>query len=237
MSTASAVVSTVLKGVTFENKSLRVLRDHLSMSLRRVGGKGDGGVDLQGWWWLPAECLKHLGVDELTNERQEATRVAVRVLAQCKAEGKKIGPRFIREFEGTILRNSAYLSANELYDSPNRSVRNAVVGLFASTSPFTKASILQAFSSPIPLALVHLPQPLDQSVAPPESVQANTFSPDILGTLLFNPALGGANGLLRGLVEPRWERSLESLEGRPGLWNNEQRIESWVPEDAEGINS
>ena len=41
-------ISTVLKGANFEQRSVAILRDHLYMSLRRVGGRGDGGIDLQG---------------------------------------------------------------------------------------------------------------------------------------------------------------------------------------------
>ncbi|TFK89677.1 hypothetical protein K466DRAFT_486381 [Polyporus arcularius HHB13444] len=227
MSTTPAKLSTVLKGTTFENRTLRLAREHLSMSLRRVGGSGDGGIDLQGWWWLPRECLydEHRAgahADSVT----PATRLAVRVLAQCKAEAKKAGPRHIREFEGTILRHSAYLTANESVAGPGGSSRNAVVGLFASTSPFTKASLLQAYSSPIPLALLHLPEPPDSE---------EPISPErddgLTGTLVFNPALSGAGGLLRGRIEPRWERSMDRSSGRPGIWSDGRRLESWTRED------
>ena len=46
-------LSTVHRGVAFEERTMRLLQEGLSMSLRRVGGKADGGIDLQGWWWLP----------------------------------------------------------------------------------------------------------------------------------------------------------------------------------------
>ncbi|KAI0711304.1 hypothetical protein C8Q76DRAFT_797620 [Earliella scabrosa] len=239
MSATALAVSTVLKGVTFENRSLRVLREHLSMALRRVGGKGDGGIDLQGWWWLPAECLGFAGLaGSQTSNATTSQRMAVRVLAQCKAEEKKIGPRFIREFEGTVLRNSLYLTATEGNAVPHHDVRNAAVGLFASTSPFTKASILQAYSSPIPLALMHLPDSPPRSVpslARDQQRDSDQNAPP--GSLLFNPALSGANGLLRGTLEPRWERSAQGSEGRPGLWSNGRRLESWVPESGEDDSS
>ncbi|KAI0635290.1 hypothetical protein C8Q77DRAFT_1054262 [Trametes polyzona] len=186
------------------------------MSLRRVGGKGDGGVDLQGWWWLPAERL--------------------RVVAQCKAEEKKVGPRYIREFEGTVLRHSAYLIPNDRDRRAAQGLRDALVGLFVSSSPFTKASLLQAYSSPIPLALLHLPEP-EPTVASDASgtdhAKVHAAGDTLSGTLVFNPALGGPSGLLRGTIEPRWQRSLTSTNGSWGMWSNGERIRSWTPDGDE----
>src|SRR6266851_1323834 len=49
------LLSTVHRGTAFEYRALALLTKHLSMSLTRVGGSHDGGVDLIGWWWLPCE--------------------------------------------------------------------------------------------------------------------------------------------------------------------------------------
>ncbi|KAI0360557.1 hypothetical protein OH77DRAFT_1418517 [Trametes cingulata] len=234
---SSAPMTTVMKGLRFEQRSLRLLREHLSMSLRRVGGKGDGGIDLQGWWWLPAECVhQSVAVQEVPGS---TARARLRVVAQCKAEEKKIGPRYIREFEGTILRHSAHLSARDHDQSASRgaSTRDALIGLFLSTSPFTKASLLQAYSSPIPLALLHLPENSSSEDQADATSTANTSagrSPTaagLPGTLLFNSALSGSTGLLRGLIEPRWEHSVTSPGGHPGIWSNGARIRSWTPDD------
>lgn len=46
-------ISTVLQGTRFEERTLAVLHNHLSMALVRVGGRADGGIDLMGDWWLP----------------------------------------------------------------------------------------------------------------------------------------------------------------------------------------
>ncbi|PIL27622.1 hypothetical protein GSI_10774 [Ganoderma sinense ZZ0214-1] len=224
MAVKRRAISTVLKGVTFEQRSVGILRDHLSMSLRRVGGKGDGGIDLQGWWWLPSHCLAHARSHDVCKSSQEAAnRTPLRVLGQCKAEEKKIGPRYIREFEGVVLRHSAYLAANESGGPLTGCLRSIVVGLFVSASPFTKASHLEVYSSPIPLALMHLPEPPDPSESSPVP------EPDFPGTLVFNPALSGENGLFSAHLEARWERSPVSGGGRPGLWSEGQRIESWIP--------
>ena len=88
---------------------------------------------------------------------------------------------------------------------------------------------------------MHLPELPEQPTTSPEAaaedVVESESSPgdDVLtGTLLFNPALSGASGLLCGKVEPRWERSADGLVGRPGLWCEGQRLESWTPEDSGG---
>ncbi|EEB89062.1 hypothetical protein MPER_12892 [Moniliophthora perniciosa FA553] len=68
------------------------------MSLTRVGGKEDGGIDLIGWWWIPEGAKESNAVDFSRRKR-------VRVVAQCKAEKKKIGPGYVRELEGVVFRN------------------------------------------------------------------------------------------------------------------------------------
>ncbi|KAL7425036.1 hypothetical protein Q5752_000724 [Cryptotrichosporon argae] len=45
--------STRAVGLAFERHAQRILNAGLGMALARVGGAGDGGVDLRGWWWLP----------------------------------------------------------------------------------------------------------------------------------------------------------------------------------------
>ncbi|KAL1943891.1 hypothetical protein VTO73DRAFT_3709 [Trametes versicolor] len=231
-------MTAVMKGGLFEQRSLRLLREHLSMSLRRVGGKGDGGIDLQGWWWLPAECLSHAHASRM--DSSASPRKRLRIVAQCKAEEKKIGPRFIREFEGTVLRHSAYLAPRDHDEEHPRDTRDALVGMFLSISPFTKASILQAYSSPIPLALLHLPVVprkalvevgTDLRGTPDDLVSAVVAEPVLPGTLVFNPALAGPAGLLHGMVEPRLHFSPAKGRSYPAIWSNGKQIRSWTPED------
>ncbi|KAH9896980.1 hypothetical protein C8Q73DRAFT_436493 [Cubamyces lactineus] len=236
----STYLSRVAKGARFERRSLRLLREHLSMSLRHVGGKGDGGVDLQGWWWLPVECLGQTPTSAATAGTPPRGRL--RVIAQCKNEDRKVLPRYIRELEGTVLRycSSSLLKQTDTHPAPI--TRDALVGLFLSTSPFSQTSFLQAYSSPIPLALLHLPEPPTSGDgtdgSDPAAVATHTVAPQgaaLQGTIVFNPALGGHTGLLRGMVEPRWERSSDVDEGRPGIWTNGTRIQSWTPENDEDI--
>lgn len=46
-------LATTHLGTSFETHCSYLLRQSLGMSLSRIGGKGDGGVDLRGWWYLP----------------------------------------------------------------------------------------------------------------------------------------------------------------------------------------
>jgi hypothetical protein len=48
-------LSTVHRGTAFEYRALTLLTTYMSMSLTRVGGSYDGGIDLIGWWWVPDE--------------------------------------------------------------------------------------------------------------------------------------------------------------------------------------
>ena len=174
---------------------MRLLQTNLSMSLNRVGGKSDGGIDLQGWWWLP---FAPSAFSDPTHRRR------VRVFAQCKAEKKKIGPKYIREMEGVLHR---YLNGP-----------NPMVALFISESNFTKETLLRTRSSSIPFFLLHLP---------PENE-------DAIGSMVWNHALSGTNGLLQGKMEARWEHCLDSDgAGRPSLWVQNQKAPSWTPEQLE----
>ena len=125
------LLSTVHRGTAFEYRALALLTKHMSMSLTRVGGSHDGGVDLIGWWWVPSEnhttracrvsapgaplSSKPTPSDPLdaTSEPMGCTitkRRRLRVIAQCKAEKRKMGPGYLRELEGVVYRHAAAVS-------------------------------------------------------------------------------------------------------------------------------
>ncbi|KAJ7048585.1 hypothetical protein C8F01DRAFT_995383 [Mycena amicta] len=199
-------LTAVHRGTAFEERSMRILQKTLSMSLRRVGGKSDGGVDLMGWWWLPAPDFDPSEPETLSRRRR------LRVLAQCKAEKKKASPNYVRELEGVLHR---HISAAREEDQP-------LVALLVSESPFTKATLLRAQSSPVPFFLLHLPPE-------PQDADADQHK-NAIGTAVWNPALAGTRGLLRGKIEARWERTVSGA-GRPGLWWNAYRLPSWTPDN------
>lgn len=220
-SNARRSLATVHRGLAFEERSLSVLRTDMSMSLKRVGGKADGGIDFFGWWWLPHDSPNNEPYSSVLHRRR------IRVIGQCKAEKKKSGPHYVRELEGVLYRfltqkseQSAIFVVEEGADAP------PTVAVLVSQSSFTKSSILRANSSKIPFCLLHLPQ-IDRSDLDSEDVDE---LPGKLGSVWFNPALCGPKGLVKGRVEVRWERHLEKLGGRPALWWDGVRLPSWIPE-------
>ncbi|WRT69640.1 uncharacterized protein IL334_006629 [Kwoniella shivajii] len=179
--------STLEIGTSFENHSLRYLNNELYMNLRRVGGAGDGGIDLRGWWWIP-----HTDTRPITSSSSAPTKSEVlvgernirriRVIAQCKAEKKPLGPRAVRELEGVMSAlkfrmnrcspsssstSSEQPQGNEDSDleveEPDDLQEKDNMAILISQSGFTKSTMIQASSSNTPLMLVHLPggQPMD----------------------------------------------------------------------------
>ncbi len=84
--------STVYVGTHFEYTVLHALSRY-GLSLRRVGGVSDGGIDLLGTWTLPAHLPDNSNPSEKGN--------VLRVLAQCKAV-QRGGPHLVRELEGAF---------------------------------------------------------------------------------------------------------------------------------------
>lgn len=76
--------STTYVGTHYEYTVLQSLR-RFRLSLTRIGGRSDAGIDLVGTWHLPS--LPH----------------PLRVIVQCKALKTKLGPSIVRELEGAFI--------------------------------------------------------------------------------------------------------------------------------------
>ncbi|KAG8999538.1 hypothetical protein FRB90_012051 [Tulasnella sp. 427] len=221
------------------------------MSLTSVAGRGDGGIDLQGWWWLPqltipsalddvdpkfTSASKSLRKTASSSSSLELERQKARVIAQCKAETKKLGPKHVRELEGVVSR----LQLQSLLAASPGQVLSPTIAILISESMFTKASTLYAMSSPIPFLLLHLPP-----IAGAESGSGKSItklkaleSSELVGSALANPAfLGTSSGGdalgLSGRLEIRWERlakpRADGERGRLGLWWDRKRLSHWIP--------
>jgi hypothetical protein len=98
--------STAEIGLAYENHSLAYLTT-LRMALRRVGRAGDGGVDLRGTWEVPSGRLSsgaeaYAAAGRGSSSAEGSTWRRLRVVGQCKAERKVLGPRALRELEGVV---------------------------------------------------------------------------------------------------------------------------------------
>ena len=155
--------------------------------------------------------------DEKRGEWSLANRRRLRILAQCKAEKRKVGPGYLRELEGVAYKHAA-LAPEDLphYDAPTAPVELPPVALLVSESAFTRGCLLAANASPLPFLLVHLP-PSAPGGAP--------------GAIFGNPALVSARGVLRGELEIRWEHGVPFVgNGRPRLWWQGRPLPSWTPD-------
>jgi len=212
------LLSTVHRGTAFEYRALSLLTEHMSMSLTRVGGSNDGGVDLIGWWWVPGCEETTITCPEKRGEWSLANRRRLRILAQCKAEKRKMGPGYLRELEGVVYRHgAAHTPATgdpPHYDAP-APAEAPTVALLISESAFTRGCLLAATASPLPFLLVHLPP----------------NGPGTLGAIFGNPALVSARGVLKGELEIRWEHGVPFVgNGRPRLWWQGRPLPSWTPD-------
>ncbi|KAI0790839.1 hypothetical protein C8Q75DRAFT_792855 [Abortiporus biennis] len=223
----SSTLSAVHRGTAFEERSLRILHDNLSMSLRRVGGKSDGGIDLQGWWWVPTNSHSQQSHHTIHGVSSSPPRKRIRVLAQCKDEKKKMAPKYVREMEGVLHRFVADSSwTQQSTTSLNPITKDSIVGLLISSSPFSKATLIRIHSSPIPFCALYLPHRPNK-----DAEEECESDPNELGSIIFNPALCGSDGPLGGEIEARWEHCPDNINvGRPGLWWNGVRIASWIPD-------
>ncbi|KAG8902249.1 hypothetical protein FRB99_004707 [Tulasnella sp. 403] len=153
------------------------------MSLIAVAGRGDGGIDLQGYWYLPfvtpppslGGSTANTGKMVTSSTASTVTGTAlstlmprrkIRVVAQCKAEKRAVFPKYVRELEGALSRrihdqqqlhaaqNVLPVATDTLHEDPP-----TTVAFLISESPFSLSTIDHAMSSHLPLVLLHLPPP------------------------------------------------------------------------------
>ncbi|AEO66991.1 a28503b0-dbe8-4882-b06e-98755c24a144 [Thermothielavioides terrestris] len=110
--------STVYVGTHYEYTASLALARY-GLSLRRVGGVADAGIDLLGTWSLPTPV-------PTDPARQQHHTVQLRVLAQCKAV-QRPGPHLVRELEGAFAAAPAGWRG-----------RTGVVGLLVAEKPATR---------------------------------------------------------------------------------------------------
>lgn len=255
---SQAIMSTVHKGTAFETRVLSLLQTNLSMTLTSVAGKGDGGIDLQGWWWLPIgdnSGASSYSPPSLPTANSSGfsvfhstpivppppePRQKVRVLVQCKAEQKKVcRASSILRFTLTLTPKLGPKYVRELEGVVSRfalgqfkekAVANVspMVAILASESMFTQASVLHAMSSSLPFLLLHLPPVATHH-------RAETA---LTGSAVANPALidsqkGHGHLDLGGNLEIRWERAsgrkILDDTGRLSLWWKNKRLRNWTP--------
>ncbi|GAA5821703.1 hypothetical protein JCM10212_004199 [Sporobolomyces blumeae] len=107
-------VSTFHLGTAYELHTLHLLANApYNMTLIRVGGANDRGVDLRGRWTDPSSSESaassrddeaHLGPRRRRPDPGPllSSRWIPEVVVQCKAESKRLGPATLREFEGVL---------------------------------------------------------------------------------------------------------------------------------------
>jgi hypothetical protein len=230
----------------------------------RVGGAGDGGVDLRGWWTLPGAAAAagdaarpllatnvkepsltrsypsaaafaaavggrlsticaHINAQGTASDKHKLYRGTwrlhadeglgsagkappherLRVIVQCKAEAKKLGPVVLRELEGALHRQEQ--ERRRVFEqSGSRHMNEAGIGVLCSSAGFSKQTLVRALGSSQALLLVHLENAADP-MASPTCVAA-----------VWNAPL--AEGLLASRFEIRWLRGVQGAASRLAVY-------------------
>lgn len=115
------------------------------MTLSRVGGRDDRGLDLRGTWlppMAPAVTEPSPSSPPSPSRRQQLQplpqRPEIQVYVQCKVDRKQSKPRFLRELEGTLG-----ITATPEFPP---------IGILASTVPCTPGLRKHMLLSRMPLA-------------------------------------------------------------------------------------
>lgn len=144
--TGLSAKSTTYVGTRYEYTVAAALR-RLGFSLRRIGGRDDGGIDLLGTWTVPAASTAspeelsgpppHLATPAAAvvqdgeiredagsssgNTKTAAACITLRIILQCKAYTTKAGPQHVRELEGAFVAAPPGWRSNNIHDTTTRS--------------------------------------------------------------------------------------------------------------------
>ena len=188
---ATASISAVTRGTAYELACMTTLHGWLGMQLYRTGGAGDRGIDLSGWW----EPHKLGPVDSTRSGTISKNPSRIRILVQCKAESRQVGPNVVRELEGTMIRAlwDKIQAQNQIRAETPASA--AVVGIIASQSGFSKHAMLHMRSSKLPMLCLHLAKRLTKR-EDEKQLECRGF--------MWNDALASQEGPLQGRFEVAW---------------------------------
>lgn len=155
------------------------------------------GTLFRGEWYLSASKPKRAaGADPVLGDPEAVDEGIgrLRVIAQCKAESKKLGPVILRELEGTLHRARLdATSAMARASQPGEELAELdapLVGVLLAQSGFSKSTLIQALASPLPLILVHA------HIVPTGSDAKDEAAPLTAAGIFANKALTGPKGLL-----------------------------------------
>ncbi|KAG0290918.1 hypothetical protein BGZ96_005639 [Linnemannia gamsii] len=119
--------STIYRGTLFEYQTQKILQKTLGIYTQRSAGNGDLGVDLRGTWFLPLSASPQTG-DKVRH---------LKVIVQCKKMTSKIGPKYVRELQGSLSFET-----------------QPTMAILAVSSEYTKQAMLPYAKSLWPMALV-----------------------------------------------------------------------------------
>ncbi|KAG0346102.1 hypothetical protein BG004_002435 [Podila humilis] len=119
--------STIYRGTLFEYQTQEILKKTLGIHTQRSAGNNDLGVDLRGTWFVPLSASPKPG-DKVRH---------LKVIVQCKVLRGKVGPKFVRELQGSLSFET-----------------QPTMAILAVSSDFTKHALLPYAKSIWPMALV-----------------------------------------------------------------------------------
>ncbi|KAK3825827.1 MAG: hypothetical protein J3Q66DRAFT_110126 [Benniella sp.] len=119
--------SALYRGTLFEYRTQEILRKRLGIYTQRSAGSNDLGIDLRGTWFLPLSAAPKPG--DMVRQ--------LKVIVQCKTMSSKVGPKYVRELQGSLS-----------YET------QPTMAILAASSEFTKQALVPYAQSLWPMALV-----------------------------------------------------------------------------------